>query len=119
MDKKGKEFIFPRNVNKEYGVFKDYTVKDIFTIILPTFIIGAVIIALPPYNLVVMCIEVMLFLIAMTIVLALITVKPIKERPNITVRYYFTLRKKYDNTQKLYFLKPRKRGMIESEKRSG
>ena len=116
MEKKGKEFIFPRNVSKDYGVFKDYTVKDILTIILPTFLIGAVIVALPPYNVVVMIIKVILFLIAMTLVLALIAVKPIKERPNITVRYFYSIRKKYNNMQKLYFLKPKKRRETEIEK---
>ena len=26
--KKGKEFIFPENVDKDYGIWKDYTLKD-------------------------------------------------------------------------------------------
>lgn len=118
MNNKGKEFMFPRNVSKEYGVFKEYTVKDIFTIILPTFLIGMVVVVLPPYNIVIMCIKVMIFLIAMTVVLAVITVKPIKERPNITVRYYLTVRKRYKNMQKLYFIKPQKRRKLEFEKQS-
>lgn len=25
--KKGKEFIFPENVDKDYGIWKDYTLK--------------------------------------------------------------------------------------------
>ena len=27
--KKGKEFIFPENVDKDYGIWKDYTLKDL------------------------------------------------------------------------------------------
>jgi len=116
MDRKGKEFVFPKNVNKNYGVFKDLTLKDILTIMLPTVGVFALLIILVkpekirsivdilPLFIVIMCL-----CIALTCEFAVITVKPIKERPNITFRHYYSLKTKYNRMQKLYFLKPKER----------
>lgn len=123
MNRKGQEFTFPKNVNKEYGVIKEYTLKDILTIILPTIIIFGVfiVLALPTSihsvaDVVPLLIVVSLLCIVVTFELAIITVKPIKERPNITVKYYFiSIRRKYHKMQKLYFLKPKgRRNIIDS-----
>ena len=117
MDRKGQEFTFPKNVNKEYGVIKEYTLKDILTIILPTIILFGVfiVLALPASihslaDVVPLLTVVSLLCIVVTFELAIITVKPIKERPNITVKHYFiSIRRKYHKMQKLYFLKPKER----------
>lgn len=49
--KKGKEFIFPENVDKDYGIWKDYTLKD-FGYMALTGGLGLLFIILPPYNLI-------------------------------------------------------------------
>lgn len=106
--KKGKEFIFPENVNKEFGVWKDYTLKDILTVILPTILVGLVFIVITPNVLWFAFLKWALFFIVLTVVLAIITVKPIKSRPNITLRRHFTMKREYDKNQKLFYLKPTK-----------
>lgn len=49
--KKGKEFIFPENVDKDYGIWKDYTLKD-FGIAGLAGLVGLIFIAIPPYGLI-------------------------------------------------------------------
>ena len=48
--KKGKEFIFPENVDKDYGIWKDYTLKD-FGYAALAGLVGLIFIAIPPYSL--------------------------------------------------------------------
>lgn len=117
MDRKGREFTFPKNVNKEYGVIKDFTLKDILTILLPTviFFTGLIILSLPRSihsvgDVIPIIIVILFFCIVLTCELAILTVKPIKERPNITFKYYYvSISGKYRKMQKLYFLKPKER----------
>ena len=45
--KKGKEFIFPENVDKDYGIWKDYTLKD-FGYAALAGLVGLIFIAIPP-----------------------------------------------------------------------
>lgn len=45
----------------------------------------------------------------------ILTIKPVNARKNIKVRDYLKTRSQYAKSQKLYFLKPQKRGDMESE----
>lgn len=106
--KKGKEFIFPENVDKDYGIWKDYTLKDFGYGIL-TLLCGLVFIVLPPYPLFFVLGKIIIVVIAMTVVMAILTIKPISSRKNIKVRDHLRLKRKYSHSQKLYYLKPQKR----------
>ena len=103
--KKGKEFIFPENVDKDYGIWKDYTLKDFGYGIL-TLLCGLVFIVLPPYPLFFVLGKIIIVVIAMTVVMAILTIKPISSRKNIKVRDHLRLKRKYSHSQKLYYLKP-------------
>lgn len=105
--KKGKEFIFPENVDMNFGVWKDYTLKDIVIIGLSTFI-GLAFIGIPPYGLIFVAIKIFIVILAMTCVMAILTIKPVKARKNIKVRDYLRIRNKYTKGQKLYYLAPKK-----------
>ncbi|UOX35740.1 conjugal transfer protein [Weissella cibaria] len=102
--KKGKEFIFPENVEKEYGVWRDYTLKDIGYLAL-TVGAGLAFVAVPPYGVYFTVFKIVLVIIAMTIVMAILTIKPISSRRNIRVRDYLKTRRQYNASQKLFFLK--------------
>lgn len=104
--KKGKEFIFPENVEKEYGVWRDYTLKDIGYLAL-TVGAGLAFVAVPPYGMYFTVFKIVLVIIAMTIVMAILTIKPISSRRNIRVRDYLKTRRQYNASQKLFFLKPK------------
>ena len=55
--KKGKEFIFPENVDKDYGIWKDYTLKD-FGYAALAGLVGLIFIAIPPYGLILVLIKI-------------------------------------------------------------
>lgn len=104
--KKGKEFIFPENVDKDYGIWKDYTLKD-FGYAALAGLVGLIFIAIPPYGLILVLIKIVIVVLAMTIVMAILTIKPISSRRNIRVRDYLKTRRQYNASQKLFFLKPK------------
>ena len=108
--KKGKEFIFPENVDNDYGIWKDYTLKD-FGVAGLAGLVGLIFIAIPPYGLILVLIKIVIVVLAMTIVMAILTIKPISSRKNIKVRDHLRLKRKYSHSQKLYYLKPQKRGI--------
>lgn len=108
--KKGKEFIFPENVEKEYGVWRDYTLKDIGYLAL-TVGAGLAFVAVPPYGVYFTVFKIVLVIIAMTVVMAILTIRPVSARKNIKVRDNLKLKQKYSHSQKLYYLKPQKRGV--------
>ena len=47
----------------------------------------------------------------MTVVMAILTIRPVSARKNIKVRDNLKLKQKYSHSQKLYYLKPQKRGV--------
>lgn len=106
--KKGKEFIFPENVDMKFGVWKDYTLKD-FGVIGLSALIGLAFVGIPPYGLIFVTIKLFIVILAMTCVMAILTIKPIKARKNIRVRDYLRIRSKYAKGQRLYYLAPKKR----------
>lgn len=77
--------------------------------------LGLLFIILPPYNLILVLTKIVIVVLAMTIVMAILTIKPVNARKNIKVRDYLKTRSQYAKSQKLYFLKPQKRGDMESE----
>ncbi|OEY84304.1 conjugal transfer protein [Oenococcus kitaharae] len=107
--KKGKEFIFPENVDKDYGIWKDYTLKDFGYAVL-TGLIGVILIAVPPYGLILILIKIVIVVLAMTVVMAILTIRPVSSRRNIKVRDHFKMKRRYANRQKLFYLKTKKRG---------
>ncbi|MDM7530026.1 conjugal transfer protein [Lacticaseibacillus paracasei] len=109
--KKGKEFIFPENVDKDYGIWKDYTLKD-FGYAALAGLVGLIFIAIPPYGLILVLIKIVIVVLAMTIVMAILTIRPVSARKNIKVRDHFNMKRRYANSQKLFYLKPKKRGEL-------
>lgn len=106
--KKGKKFVFPENVNKNYGVWKGLTVKDI-GIIITVILIGALLYLIPPRTFLFICIKTFIIAIAVTVVMAILIMKPIKARKNITFKDIYKIRKKYDKSQKRYYIAPKKK----------
>ncbi|KKE78663.1 conjugal transfer protein [Bacilli bacterium] len=109
-DKKGKEFIFPDNVESGYNLIKGVTVKTFFTVLLPFIVIGGLIIAIPPYSLVFVLIRVFIALIVVTIGFAVVVSRPIKSRENITVIHHLKFLREYNKRQKLFYISTKKKG---------
>ncbi|WP_105957318.1 conjugal transfer protein [Apilactobacillus quenuiae] len=115
MLKKGKEFIFPENVNKDYGIWKDYTLRDIGYIVL-VLLIGLIFILMPPYGIVFMLMKIILLMLLMTVTMAVLTIRPVASRKNIKVREVWLIQRKYAKRQKLFYLKPQKEVDIHASK---
>lgn len=108
MVRKGKEFILPANVQKEYGIVKGYSWKDFLYVGLPTLVVDLLIILIPPYSIGFMMAKVFFVFALSSAIIALITVRPVPSRPNIRIWDYWKTRSYYNKMQKLYFLKPKK-----------
>lgn len=106
--KKGKEFVFPENVNKDFGVWHGFTLKEI-GIMLIVLAVGLLLFLIPPYNLILVAIKIVIVAVAMTFVMAILSIKPIKSRKNISQSKNFKIRRQYNKSQKLYYIAPQKK----------
>lgn len=104
--RKGKEFIFPENVDKNYGVWKGLTLVEILIILFSFVILSLIVIAFPPYNLLFFMLRIFVFLIpGMGFVFYAIVGKPVKHRPNIKFLHHYRVMKQYDRRQHLFFIR--------------
>src|SRR5699024_12399388 len=88
-----KEFIFPENITSDYGAFLGLTVKDVLYYVLPVVVIGVIVLFIPPHNLTVMMIELIIFILILTIVLAVLTSIPISGRNNISLVIHLKMKR--------------------------
>ncbi|MBC1248118.1 conjugal transfer protein [Listeria booriae] len=107
--KKGKEFIFPENVDSKYGVFLGLGLLELVKYILPLVIGGFLFIAIPPYNVGWMITKIILVLIIGVIAFGLLAARPIKARPNIRIQDHLKIKSQYKKRQKLFFKQRTKR----------
>lgn len=106
--KRGRKWFFPQNVDNEYKVFANMTLKEIMLYILPGFAIAIGIGCIPPYNSVLFWIIKAVFIICLlTIPLLYVSYRPIKHRDNIRAKDFLKEKMDYKNKQKVYFLRPK------------
>lgn len=98
-----KEFTFPENVKKEYGIFLGLGIKDVVFYILPTLLVSLLILAIPIHGVVAFMIKALIGMTLLFFVIMILTTNPVKDRDNIAVTRYLQIRKKYKNRQRLYF----------------
>jgi len=103
-----KKFTFPENVNKSYDVFLGLGVRDIVLFIAPIAVIGIISFFIPPQTVTSTIVKLLVTTVLLTIVIAVLTSKPVKYRNNIRLTQYLKMRKAYDNRQKLYFIDTKK-----------
>lgn len=98
-----KTFIFPENVESSYGVFLGLTVKELIIYVLPVVAVCIVFIAIPPHSLTFMIIKLIIAVLLLTIVLAVLSSKPVSSRNNVRLTQYLKMKSKYTSRQKLFF----------------
>ena len=108
--KKGRRWFFPKNVDKEYKIFANMTLKELLIYVLPAFIISIIIAAIPPYS------SVLFWIIKCVFILFIIVIpvfyanyRPVSERDNIRTNDLIKEYIQYKNLQKIYFIKPKKK----------
>ena len=104
-----KKFIFPENVDSSYGVFLGLSLKELLIYVLPVGIVGLIFIALPPHSLNAILIKLMIVVIITTIIVAVLSTRPVKNRNNVRLIPHLKLKSKYKSRQHLFFKEPRSR----------
>lgn len=108
--RESKKFVFPENVNSSYGVFLGLSLKELAVYILPVLLMGVVLFALPPYTIRPTLIKGTVLIIFLTIVLAVISSRPVAYRNNIKLVQHMQMKRNYKNRQHLFFKERNKRG---------
>lgn len=108
--KRGRKWFFPKNVEHEYKVFGNMTLKEIGMFVFPSFLLSGGIAAIPPYSSWFFWIIKAIF-IAVVIIIPLIYInyRPVKFRNNIRTKTFIKEIIEYKKKQKRYFIKPKDR----------
>lgn len=112
-ERKGKKFIFLENVESGYGIFLGITLKELVVYLLPKILIGAIILALPPHHILLFLFKVTLLLIVLIVLIAFLSSRPIRHRPNIRFGDYWKLRNRFTHRQKLFYVQKKKKRSLE------
>jgi len=108
----GKRFFFPGNVEKGYNIVQGLSVIDVVKYIVPSLMVSIIIIAIPPYTSIFFWILKAIFdclILSTGIIMAVL--RPIASRSNIKCLDYIKMRTSYINKQKIYYIKPKNRGI--------
>ena len=104
-----KTFLFPENVDSSYGVFLGLSIKEVLVYVLPSLVVGLIFIFLPPHHFKFVLTKVILVVFLLTIVLAVLSSKPVNYRSNVKLTDYLRMKGKYSKRQHLFFKEKRKR----------
>lgn len=108
--KKGRKWFFPKNVDNQYKILANMTLKELLTYIFPAFLISIGIGFIPPYNSIVFWL-IKAFFIVFIIVIPVVYVnyRPVKFRENIRSKDYIKEYLDYSKKKKIFFVKPKNR----------
>lgn len=104
-----KKFIFPENVDSSYGIFLGLSLRELLIYVLPTLIVGIVFVILPPHGLYPIMTKAIIVVLIMTIILAVLSTRPVKYRNNVRLIPHLKMKAKYNSRQHLFFKKPKNR----------
>ncbi|MED4057151.1 hypothetical protein ACQRXC_28760 (plasmid) [Niallia taxi] len=107
-EKRGRKWFFPKNVDNQYKVLANMTIKELLVYILPALLISVGIGAIPPYNSIVFWLIKAVFIV-LIIILPVIYVnyRPVKFRDNIRAKDFIKEFLDYQKKKKMYFVKPK------------
>jgi len=107
--KEKKKFIFPENISDSgYNVLLGLSLKELLIYVAPATIVALIILFLPPYSFYAILFKLFLGLIFLTVLVAVLTSKPVKNRNNIRLIPHLKMQRKYKSRQKLYFIGKKK-----------
>jgi len=104
-----KRFIFPENVDSSYGVFLDLSLRELVIYVLPTVIVGIFFISIPPHGLYAILTKTIIVILITTIVVAVLSTRPVKNRNNVRLIPHLKMKSKYKSRQRLFFKEPKER----------
>jgi len=107
-----KQFIFPEDVESDYNPIKGISLKNLLTIIAPFCLLGIFIVALPPYNIIMFFIRATIGAVIASIGFAIVLVKPVPYRKNISFLDWIRFNQEYNQRAKLFYIGERSKKII-------
>ena len=108
--RESKKFVFPENVNSSYGVFLGLSLKELAVYVLPVLLVGVILFIIPPYTIKPILTKATVLIILLTIVLDVVSSRPVAYRNNIKLVQHMQMKRNYKNRQHLFFKERNKRG---------
>ncbi|MGM0941321.1 MAG: hypothetical protein ACQEWU_10215 [Bacillota bacterium] len=106
--KKGRKWFFPKNVDNQYKILANMTLKELLIYIAPALLISVGVGFIPPYD------SVFFWLIKSVIIVLIIIApvvyvnyRPVKFRDNIRAKDYIKEFLEYRKKKKIIFIKPK------------
>jgi hypothetical protein len=108
--KRGRKWFFPKNVDNQYKILANMTLKELVFYIFPAFLISIGIGFIPPYNSIVFWLIKSIFIVFIIVVpVVYVNFRPIKFRDNIRSKDYIKEIFVYRKKKKMYFVNPKKK----------
>lgn len=108
--KRGRKWFFPKNVDNQYKILANMTLKELVLYIFPALLVSTLIGLIPPYNSVVFWLIKAFFIVFIIAIPVLyVNYRPVKYRENIRSKDYLKEIFEYQKKKKIYFVKPKKR----------
>ena len=106
--KRGRKWFFPKNVDNQYKILANMTLKEILTYIFPALLISTGIGFIPPYNSIVFWLIKGFFIVFIIVIpVDYVNYRPVKFRDNIRSKNYIKEFLDYRKKKKIYFVKPK------------
>ncbi|KYD11472.1 hypothetical protein B4102_2200 [Heyndrickxia sporothermodurans] len=106
--KRGRKWFFPKNVDNQYKIFANMTLKEILLYIFPALLLSIGIGCIPPYSSIVFWLIKSLFIVCIIVFPVIyVNYRPVKYRENIRSKDFVKEFLDYKKKQKMYFVKPK------------
>lgn len=111
--KRGRKWFFPKNVNNQYKILANMTLKELVFYVFPALLISAGIGFIPPYNSIVFWLIKAFFIVFIIVIpVAYVNYRPVKFRDNIRSKEFIKEILEYRKKKKMYFVKPKNKFLI-------
>ncbi|MBY0155429.1 MULTISPECIES: hypothetical protein [Bacillaceae] len=106
--RRGRKWFFPKNVDNQYKILANMTLKEILIYILPALLISIGIGFIPPYNSMVFWLIKAIFIVLIIVIpVVYVNYRPVKFRDNIRSKDFIKEFLDYRKKKKIYFVKPK------------
>ncbi|MED4041037.1 MULTISPECIES: hypothetical protein [Niallia] len=107
-EKRGRKWFFPKNVDNQYKILANMTLKELLVYILPALLISVGIGAIPPYSSIVFWLIKAVFIVSIIVIpVVYVNYRPVKFRDNIRAKDFVKEFFDYQKKKKIYFVKPK------------
>lgn len=106
--KRGRKWFFPKNVDNQYKILANMTLKELVFYVFPAFLLSVGIGFIPPYNSIVFWLIKAIFIVFIIVIpVVYVNYRPVKFRDNIRSKDFIKEILDYRKKKKMYFVKPK------------